>query len=97
MANYVSTTSDKTKAGAKRRMLIGGLGLQYFYVGRIKIGLLRFVIGLLFWSLIIEGIRSHETAMIVSGIAFLLVINLVELITISLGKFRDNIGAYLRQ
>lgn len=97
MANYISITSDKSKKTAKRLLLCGGIGFHYFYVGRIKAGLIRFVIGLLLWVLIIEGIVEHETGMIVPGIGFLIVLNLFELIKISLGKFRDNVGNYLRQ
>ena len=98
MANYVSTTSDKTKAGAKRRLFIGGLGLQYFYVGRIGAGFLRLLIGLLLWGVIITGIVQKEAApVIVAPAVALVVINLVELAIIALGRFRDNTGAFLRQ
>lgn len=97
MANYVSTTSDKSKKTAKRLLLCGGVGLHYFYVGRIKAGLIRSMIGVLLWFLFIEGIIEHKTAMVASGIGFLLALNLFELLKLSLGKFRDNIGNYLRQ
>lgn len=97
MANYVSITSDKSKKTAKRLLFCGGVGFHYFYVGRIKAGLIRFVIGVLLWVLFIDGIVEHETAMIASGIGFLIVLNLFELVKLSLGKFRDNVGNYLRQ
>ncbi len=97
MANYVSLSSDKTKAGARRRLLLGGIGLQYFYVGRLKVGFIRLLIGVLLWSLVIAGFAEHEKAMTVSGIVALVVINLVELAIIGLGRFRDNTGAFLRQ
>ena len=39
MANYTTSVSDKTKKTCKRLILMGGLGFQYFYVGKIKTGL----------------------------------------------------------
>lgn len=98
MANYVSLSSDKTKAGARRRLLLGGIGLQYFYVGRLKIGFIRLLIGLLLWGVVITGIVQKEAApVIVAPAVALVVINLVELAIIALGRFRDNTGAFLRQ
>lgn len=97
MANFVSNTSDKSQKKAKTLVLIGGLGLNYFYVGKIKIGILRFILGILLWVLLIAGIAEGETAMIVAGAAFLVVINLYDIIKLSLGRFQDNVGAYLRQ
>lgn len=97
MANYTTNVSDKSKGKCKRLLLIGGLGFQYFYVGKIKAGLIRAVLGILLWVLFISGISEGETAMIVAGIGFLLAINLFELVKLSLGKFRDNIGNYVRQ
>lgn len=97
MANYTTCTSDKTKAKCKHLILAGGLGLQYFYVGKIKMGLIRFVLGVLLWVLFITGIMEGDAAMIAAGIGFLVAVNLFELVKISLGKFQDNIGNYLRQ
>lgn len=97
MANYTTNTSDKSKSKAKRLLLCSGLGLQYFYVGKIKMGLIRFILGILLWVLFITGIAEGEAAMIAAGIGFLIAINLFELVKISLGKFKDNIGNYLRQ
>ena len=97
MANFVSNTSDKSQKKAKTLVLIGGLGLNYFYVGKIKIGILRFILGILLWVLLIAGIAEGETAMIVASVAFLVAINLYDVIKLSLGRFQDNVGAYLRQ
>ena len=97
MANYTTNVSDKTKSKCKRLMLIGGLGLQYFYVGKIKTGLTRFILGVLLWVLFVTGISEGETAMIAAGIGFLLAVNLFELAKLSLGKFKDNNGNYVRQ
>lgn len=97
MANYTTNTSDKLKGKAKRLLLCGGLGLQYFYVGKMKMGLIRFILGILLWVLFITGIAEGEAAMITAGIGFLVAINLFEMVKLSLGKFKDNIGNYLRQ
>ena len=97
MANYVSSTSDKSKKVAMKRLLMGGVGLHLFYVGRIGVGIIRLVISLAFWILIIDGIAEGIVEMIISGIVFLVVINVFDLIKLSLGKFKDNVGQYLRQ
>lgn len=97
MANYTTNVSDKTKSKCKQRMLIGGLGLQYFYVGKIRTGLIRFILGALLWSSVFMGISEGDASMIAAGIGFLLVVNFFELAKISLGKFQDNIGNYIRQ
>lgn len=97
MANYTTNVSDKTKNKCKQLMLVGGLGLQYFYVGKIKTGLIRLVFGILFWVLFFAGISEGEVAMIAAGIGSLVAVNLFELAKLSLGKFKDNIGNYVRQ
>ena len=74
MANYQTNTSDKSKKTALLVCLFGGLiGLHYFYVGKIKTGLVR-LITLNFF-----------------GIGWI-----IDLVTIALGGFRDNVGAPLR-
>lgn len=97
MAQYTTTTSDKTRSMALRRLLLGGIGLHLFYVGRIGSGLLRAALGALLWALLITGIKDGETAMLVTGIAGIIVINAPDFFKIILGKFQDNTGAYLRQ
>lgn len=96
MANYTTNTSDKSRGKATKLLLFGGIGLHLFYVGRIKAGLLRLVFGLLFWVLLINGISEGETVLIVSGIGYLVVFNLIDLIKLGLGTFKDNVGNYLR-
>ena len=74
MANYQTNTSDKSKKTALIVCLVGGiLGLHYFYVGRIKTGLVRMVTLNLF-----------------------LVGWIIDIISIAMGGFRDNVGAPLR-
>lgn len=96
MANYTTSTSDKSKKKAMKLLLCGGLGLHLFYVGRVKAGLIHAFIGVLLWALFIAGISEGEPAMIAAGIGFLILFNIPDLIKLSLGKFKDNVGDYLR-
>lgn len=96
MANYTTATSDKSKKKALILLIVGGIGLHLFYVGRIKPGLIRFVLGVLCWVLIIAGIGEQTAEMIFSGVAFLIIFNIVDLVKLLLGTFRDNVGAALR-
>lgn len=97
MANYATSTSDKSKKKAIIRLLLGGIGLHLFYVGRIKAGFIRLFFGFLFWSLIIAGISDGAVEMILPGILFLIAFNIADLIKLLLGTFRDNIGNPLRE
>ena len=98
MANYVSSTSDKSKAIAIKKLLSGGIGLHLFYVGKIKAGVIRLVLGVLIWiGMVVGGIAIKEYGMAAAGVGLLVLINLPDLINLSLGKFQDNIGNYLRQ
>ncbi len=98
MANYTTSTSDKSKGKAIKLLLCGGIGLHLFYVGRIKAGLIHLVLGLCMWMAIILSIfdpELHEA--IIPGIIILVAFNVPDLIRLKLGKFRDNVGDYLRQ
>lgn len=97
MANYTTSTSDKSKSKAIKLLLLGGIGLHLFYVGRIRHGLIRAFFCILFWSLLISGISEGEAAMIATGIGFITVFNLPDLFKLLLGTFRDNVGNCLRQ
>lgn len=97
MANYTTNVSDKSKTKAKKLTLCGGIGLQYFYVGRIKTGIIRLIIGLFLWISVISGIASKEVGMLVMGILLLIAITLFEFIKISMGKFKDDMGNNVRQ
>lgn len=96
MANYTTSTSDKSKRKAIKLLLSGGIGLHLFYVGRIKAGIVRFVLGLLFWIFFISGIAARELSVSVFGLALLLVFNVIDLVKLLLGTFKDNVGCYLR-
>lgn len=98
MANYTTSTSDKSRDKAVKLLLCGGIGLHYFYVGRIRAGLIHCVIGLALYGTIVASILDAELhAAILPGIFMLLVFNVPDLIRLKLGKFRDNVGDYLRQ
>ena len=98
MANYTTSTSDKSRDRAVKLLLCGGIGLHYFYVGRIKAGLIHCIIGLALYGTIVASILDAELhAAILPGILMLLAFNVPDLIRLKLGKFRDNVGDYLRQ
>ena len=97
MANYTTSTSDKSKGTAIKRLLCGGIGLHLFYVGKIKAGIIRLILGVLLWVLFITGIAEGEPAMIWSGIGLLILFNVFDLIKLAMGTFTDNVGNYLRQ
>lgn len=98
MANYTASTSDKSRDRAVKLLLCGGIGLHYFYVGRIKAGLIHCVIGLALYGAIVASILDAELhAAILPCILMLLAFNVPDLIRLKLGKFRDNVGDYLRQ
>lgn len=100
MANYTTSTSDKSRDRAVKLLLCGGIGLHYFYVGRIKAGLIHAALGIVMWlgaiGMILEGAGSEKLFSL--WIIFLLAcFNVPDLIRLKLGKFRDNVGDYLRQ
>lgn len=97
MANYTTNVSDKSKKKALTLLLSGGLGLHLFYVGRIKAGIIRFLLALVFWiGFIIGGIAISEWGMVLMGFGLLILFNIFDLVKLLLGTFRDNIGNYLR-
>lgn len=96
MANYTSNTSDKSKGKAIKLLFCGGIGLHLFYVGKIKVGLLRLLFALLFWSLTVSGITDGEPVMIWAGLLLIVAINSVDFFRLIVGKFEDNVGNYLR-
>lgn len=97
MANYTTNASDKSKKKAMKLLLSGGIGLHLFYVGRIGAGIVRLLIGLFIWiGFVLGGIAIKEYVMALSGIGLLLLINIFDLIKLSLGTFKDNVGNVLR-
>lgn len=100
MANYTTSTSDKSKDKAIKLLLCGGIGLHYFYVGRIKAGLIHAAIGFVFWmgvlSMLFAG-QGNEKLFSLWMLFLLVCFNVPDLIRLKLGKFRDNVGDYLRE
>lgn len=108
MANYVTGTSDKTKAGALkwwRNGALGLLGLEYFYVGKVKAGIGRLILGV-FWLLfgvvtIAVGVSQKSVSSFFTGFVIFLggwaLLSILDLYRIKIGKFRDNVGNVLRQ
>ena len=93
MANYTTHSSDKSRKKALILLACGGIGLHLFYVGKIKAGIIRFVLGLFAWVLIFDGASEA----VFGGVAMLIVFNIVDLVKLLLGTFQDNVGEYLRQ
>lgn len=102
MANYVTQTSDKSKRKALKLLLCGGIGLHLFYVGRIGAGIVRFIMGAAMWTVMLTSVFAPKmldtegAPVFLAGLLMLVIFNIVDLIKLLLGTFRDNVGAYLR-
>ena len=97
MANYVTNVSDKSKRKAFWLCLLGNLGLHYFYVDRIGHGIFRFFLGSAMWLCWAVMATAPELADKPPVMPILIIlITLKDLVKISLGKFQDNVGQYLR-
>lgn len=98
MATYTTNTSDKSRKKALRKLFTGGIGLHLFYVGRIGAGFLHLIIGLGIWGMMIGSfIEPDLSGAFIPGILMLALLNLPAFIKLKLGKFKDNIGNYLRE
>lgn len=98
MANYTTNTSDKKKKTALVFWfigLVGLLGLEYIYVGKIKKGIVRIVIGLIFSLGIYAIITQTQTGPV--WLIFWAILALPNFIKILLGTFQDNVGTALRK
>lgn len=99
MSTYTTGTSDKKKRKALIWWLVGLvglLGLENLYVGKIKMGLIRIVIGLLWAGITFTAFGDPD----VPNIVFILIwvaIAIPNLFKILLGTFHDNIGNALRE
>lgn len=96
MANYTTNVSDKSKKKALRLLLLGCVGLHLFYVGRIGTGIIRFIIGVGLWAGMVimmhEGVAEAIPVTILAHLLF----NGLDLVKLILGKFKDNVGNYVR-
>lgn len=98
MAQYTTTTSDRKKGKALKWWLIGCVGtfgLENFYVGKIKNGLIHCLFGFL---VVMTVYAASKTPGAGFGIAIMWGISaLPNFFKILLGTFRDNVGAVLRE
>ncbi len=102
MATYTAQTSDRRKKKVLISWLIGFIGLlgfEYFYVGLIKKGLIRLILGLFMIGLFFAASDGTEamTALRTMIIIVWIVLALFNLIRILLGIFRDNVGSPVRE
>lgn len=96
MANYTTSVSDKKKKTCLILLVAGFLGFHAFYVGKIKWGIIHFLLGSCFWAVIIDGIKTGESPMIAAGLVGLIAVCVPELFKILTGTYRDNIGNVIR-
>ena len=108
MAQYVAATSDIPRSYVRRLWLIGllgTLGFQYFAVKKLKTGFIRLCIGVILWVGIIISIADPDirnaggaaTAMPFIIFVAMMIPALYDLFILWLGKFTDNVGAFLRE
>lgn len=113
MANYTTATSDKNKQQVEKLFYMsafGILGLHYFYVGKLKQGIIHLVISffLIGITLTVWGSSVHTdtgaAVTILEKLGYTILIwgvcalaGIPTFIRIKLGKFRDNVGAPVRQ
>lgn len=99
-ANYVSSTSDKSKKVALIFWLVGLLGimgLENFYVGKIKKGAIHAFLGLLLGMAAITGILEEGVEFLFAFALIWVIFALPNLIKLLMGVFRDNVGNPLRK
>lgn len=107
MSQYTTNTSDRKKKTANLWWAIGAiglLGLEYFYVGKIKKGIVRIFFGICVLTAFATVISTPQMSMDVDkggAIAVMIIMWVIfavpNLIKIKLGVFRDNVGAALRE
>jgi len=111
MAKYVAATSDIPRSYVKRMWLIGlvgTLGFHYFAVKKLKTGFWRLLFGAVMWmgtiALIVMLVTEPEARNQEGAFAFpffCFAINMIpalyDLFKLWLGRFTDNVGAFLRE
>ena len=109
MAQYVAATSDIPRSYVKKLWMIGlfgTLGFQYFAVKKLKAGFIRLCIGALLWvgffvMLLDPDIRNSGADGARAAPFIILAVQMIpalyDLFVLWLGKFTDNVGAFLRE
>lgn len=98
MAKYTTNTSDKRKKTTLVWWavgLLGLLGLEYFYVGKLKVGFGRLCIGLLLVASMYA--MAGTEAMVPISLIVWAVAAIPDLVRILLGMFKDNVGQPIRE
>lgn len=98
MANYTTNTSNKRKKTAILWWAIGVmgiLGIENFYVGKLKNGVIRFFVGMC--VLLSFYAMGEFDGKIPVTIIMWAILSLPNLFKILLGVFRDNVGTALRE
>ncbi len=98
MSNYTTNTSDKKKRMALLFWLIGSIGvfgLEYFYVCKIKKGMVRLLVGI--FVLIAMVAMKGEEMFIPMSLLFWAILALPNLFKILFGVFKDNVGQPIRE
>lgn len=98
MAKYTSSTSDKSKKTALIVWAVGGLGilgLENFYVGKVKAGLIRICVGII--VIITMAAMKGTEAFVPLCLSLWAVVSLPNFFRLLFGTFRDNVGEPLRK
>lgn len=107
MSKYTTNTSDRKKKTATLWWAIGAIGLlgfEYFYVGKIKKGIIKTIIGIFLimaFSTIISASPAStgidKGGAVATTVIMWAIFSVPNFVRISLGVFRDNVGAALRE
>ncbi len=100
MANFTSNASDKSKKTALLIWAIGALGflgLENFYVGKIKNGLIHVVLGAFGLMTVYTMANMGDNMVIPMSIIVWAIFGGPNFVKLLLGSFRDNVGAPLRR
>lgn len=100
MSTYTTNTSDKTKSEALKwwkKGIFGFFGLEYFYVGKMKSGIVRVIIAVFFALGFLAVLVKNGVASIPVFLVVWALLSLPNLYQLKMGTFKDNTGAILRE
>lgn len=98
MGAYTTNTSDKKKKTAIIFWLIGAIGIlgfEYFYVGKMRNGIIKTVIGI--FVVVAIGAMKGTEGFIPLTFIFWAIMALPNLFRILLGAFKDNVECVIRE